>query len=345
MAPDRPGYDIESTEPEAGMVRRIEVRGMQGAYKEDASVLLSNGQGRDALRNESSKIQCRLYVVDCMDTEAPNVHPVSWTENHLRFGLYASVWANVDKRWRDTRHGRHCYPSRCCMSGGPYEIAGGVGPVAHLRNRTIHAGVPHPAAIIAGLRIDRFQPLVAVQRTHFVVPSIGRRRSCARIMRSRREYLRAPRLRAACARAERMRARRIRVTVGNMLAAARPAAQHIPYAHAKPAPGCTEFEQFLPGIAFPYGALADMFEPEPPPAVPRPNFGLQRLHTRIASGTSPYIRCRRRLWRPPSSSCGAAAAAQPRRNASSHTCRRTWRQATTPASGAPRGRSLAIVHS
>ena len=202
MAPDRPGYDTESTEPEAGMVRRIEVRGMQGAYKEDASVLLSDRQGRDALRNESSKIQYRLYVVDCMDTETPNVHPVSWTENHLRFGLCASAWANVDKRWRGMRHGRHCYPSRCCMSGGPYEIAGGVGPVAHLRNRTIHARIPHPAAIMACLRIDRFQPLVVVQRAHFVVPSIGRQRSRARIMRSRREYLRAPRLRAACAGAE-----------------------------------------------------------------------------------------------------------------------------------------------
>ena len=101
--------------------------------------------------------------------------------------------------------------------------------------------------------------------------------------------------RGSCGQDANICARRIRVTVGNMLAAARPAAQHIPCAHAKPVPGCTEFEQFLPGIAFPYGALADMFEPEPPPAVPRPNFGLQRLHTRIASDTSPDIRCRRRL--------------------------------------------------
>ena len=97
MAPDHPGYDIESTEPEAGVVRRIEVKGMQGAYREDASVLLSDRQGRDALRNESSKIQYWLYVVDCMDTEAPNVHPVSWTGSQLRFGFYASVWANADK--------------------------------------------------------------------------------------------------------------------------------------------------------------------------------------------------------------------------------------------------------
>ena len=53
------------------------------------------------------------------------------------------------------------------MSGGPYEIAGGVGPVAHPWNHTIHARIPRPAAIMADLRIDRFRPLVVVQRARF----------------------------------------------------------------------------------------------------------------------------------------------------------------------------------
>ena len=97
MTPENPGYDIESRERGSDVVRRIEVKGVRGIYREDASVILSDRQGRDALRNENEKVQYWLYVVDRMETDAPTVHPVSWTRSRLQFGFYASVWANANK--------------------------------------------------------------------------------------------------------------------------------------------------------------------------------------------------------------------------------------------------------
>lgn len=97
MPPDNPGYDIESREPETDIVRRIEVKGVRGVYRGDASVILSDRQGRDALRKEDRDVQYWLYVVDRMETNDPTVHPVQWTKRRLQFGFYASVWTDIDE--------------------------------------------------------------------------------------------------------------------------------------------------------------------------------------------------------------------------------------------------------
>ena len=61
------GYDVVSQDPAKGKTRRIEVKGMKGAWKDDASVVLSHSQFEDAtnLPDDAPKgTESWLYVVD-----------------------------------------------------------------------------------------------------------------------------------------------------------------------------------------------------------------------------------------------------------------------------------------
>ena len=73
----QPGFDVRSVD-DAGRERRIEVKGVQGRFEENASVALTARQANDALRNDEEKVEYWLYVVDSTETERPRVfsHPV-----------------------------------------------------------------------------------------------------------------------------------------------------------------------------------------------------------------------------------------------------------------------------
>lgn len=93
MRPGQPGFDVVSRDPVTGMERRIEIKGVEGTFDGDASVLLTARQVNDALEQERDA-EYWLYVVDSTETESPRVYPIPWTRWHgnLRFGFFARSW-------------------------------------------------------------------------------------------------------------------------------------------------------------------------------------------------------------------------------------------------------------
>ena len=75
----QPGFDVRSVD-DAGGERRIEVKGVQGRFEENASVALTAQQATDALRNDDERVEYWLYVVDSTETERPRVLPIRWRE-------------------------------------------------------------------------------------------------------------------------------------------------------------------------------------------------------------------------------------------------------------------------
>ena len=92
----QPGFDVRSVD-EAGRERRIEVKGVQGRFEEDASVALTAQQANDALRNHDERVEYWLYVVDSTETERPRVFPIRWARDpaRLRYGFYAYAWTDA----------------------------------------------------------------------------------------------------------------------------------------------------------------------------------------------------------------------------------------------------------
>ena len=92
----QPGFDVRSVD-DAGRERRIEVKGVQGRFEENASVALTAQQANDALRNDEEKVEYWLYVVDSTETEHPRVFPIRWTRDpaRLRYGFYAYAWSDA----------------------------------------------------------------------------------------------------------------------------------------------------------------------------------------------------------------------------------------------------------
>ena len=62
-----------------GRKRLIEVKGVQGIFKENASVVLTARQVHDAVQNDENAVEYWLYVVDSTETECPRVFPIPWT--------------------------------------------------------------------------------------------------------------------------------------------------------------------------------------------------------------------------------------------------------------------------
>ncbi|MDE2906932.1 MAG: hypothetical protein OXQ28_12715, partial [Acidobacteriota bacterium] len=95
--PDRQrGFDVRSVD-DAGRERRIEAKGVQGRFEEDASVALTAPQANDALWNDDERVEYWLYVVDSTETERPRVFPIPWVRDpaRLRYGFYAYAWSDA----------------------------------------------------------------------------------------------------------------------------------------------------------------------------------------------------------------------------------------------------------
>ena len=94
MPDNQPGFDVLSVDESTGTQRRIEVKGVQGIFEEDASVVLTSRQVRDAVQNVEDGVEYWLYVVDSTETEDPRVYPIPWTRyrTSLRYGFYAHAW-------------------------------------------------------------------------------------------------------------------------------------------------------------------------------------------------------------------------------------------------------------
>ena len=92
----QPGFDVRSVD-DAGGERRIEVKGVQGRFEENASVALTAQQANDALRNDEERVAYWLYVVDSTETERPRVFPIRWARERtrLRYGFYANAWRDA----------------------------------------------------------------------------------------------------------------------------------------------------------------------------------------------------------------------------------------------------------
>ena len=92
----QPGFDVRSVD-DAGRERRIEVKGVQGRFEENASVALTAQQANDALRNHDERVEYWLYVVDSTETERPRVFPIRWARDpaRLRYGFYAYAWSDA----------------------------------------------------------------------------------------------------------------------------------------------------------------------------------------------------------------------------------------------------------
>ena len=92
----QPGFDVRSVD-DAGRERRIEVKGVQGRFEENASVALTAQQANDALRNDEERVEYWLYVVDSTETERPRVFPIRWARDrtYLRYGFYAYAWCDA----------------------------------------------------------------------------------------------------------------------------------------------------------------------------------------------------------------------------------------------------------
>lgn len=89
------GYDIVSTHPTTGERRRIEVKGVNANWADDATVRLSYTQFHDAHDFEGHKEDYWLYVVDRLRGDIPRVTPI---RNPARasywFYLQAQDWAD-----------------------------------------------------------------------------------------------------------------------------------------------------------------------------------------------------------------------------------------------------------
>ena len=95
MPAGQPGFDVLSCDRVTGRERRIEVKGVQGDFTQDASVVLTARQVQDALHHEEDDVDYWLYVVDRTETDDPRVFPIPWTRqpNRLRYGFRADMWA------------------------------------------------------------------------------------------------------------------------------------------------------------------------------------------------------------------------------------------------------------
>ena len=93
----QPGFDVRSVDPSTGNRRRIEAKGVQGIFTDDASVVLTARQVRDALETVEDGVEYWLYVVDSTETAFPRVFPIPWTRyrTHLKYGFYAHGWAGA----------------------------------------------------------------------------------------------------------------------------------------------------------------------------------------------------------------------------------------------------------
>ena len=92
----QPGFDVRSID-HAGRERRIEVKGVQGRFEVDASVVLTAQQAREAIQNDEDGVEYWLYVVDSTETERPRVFPIRWARDrtYLRYGFYAYAWCDA----------------------------------------------------------------------------------------------------------------------------------------------------------------------------------------------------------------------------------------------------------
>ena len=95
----QPGFDVRSVDA-AGGERRIEVKGVQGVFERDASVVLTARQARDAVENEEDGVEYWLYVVDSTETDRPRVFPIRWARDRtrLRYGFHAHAWRDAAER-------------------------------------------------------------------------------------------------------------------------------------------------------------------------------------------------------------------------------------------------------
>ena len=94
----QPGFDVRSTDEATGHERRIEVKGVQGTFQDDASVVLTPRQARDAVTHAEDGVEYWLYVVDSTETDHPRVFPIPWVRRRPRYGFYAKVWATAAER-------------------------------------------------------------------------------------------------------------------------------------------------------------------------------------------------------------------------------------------------------
>ena len=100
MDDHQPGFDVRSIDNATGHERRIEVKGVQGIFKADASVVLTARQAHDAVKHAEDGVDYWLYVVDSTETDHPRVFPIPWVRHpaQLRYGFYAKVWEQVAER-------------------------------------------------------------------------------------------------------------------------------------------------------------------------------------------------------------------------------------------------------
>ncbi len=100
MDDSHPGFDVRSTDEATGHRRLIEVKGVQGVFQDEASVVLTARQAHDAVTHDKDGVEYWLYVVDLTETDHPRVFPIPWVRHpsHLRYGFYAKVWANAAER-------------------------------------------------------------------------------------------------------------------------------------------------------------------------------------------------------------------------------------------------------
>ena len=99
MDPLQPGFDVQSIDT-AGRERRIEVKGVQGVFEGEASVVLTARQARDAVENEEDGVEYWLYVVDSTEADRPRVFPIRWARDRtrLRYGFHAHAWRDAAER-------------------------------------------------------------------------------------------------------------------------------------------------------------------------------------------------------------------------------------------------------
>ena len=100
MADNQPGFDVRSIDDATGHERRIEVKGVQGTFTAEASVVLTARQAHDAVKHAEDGVDYWLYVVDSTETDHPRVFPIPWVRHpaDLRYGFYARVWAHAAER-------------------------------------------------------------------------------------------------------------------------------------------------------------------------------------------------------------------------------------------------------
>ena len=96
----QPGFDVLSIDDVTGHQRRIEVKGVQGEFEADASVVLTARQAHDAVQLSEDGVDYWLYVVDSTETDRPRVFPIPWVQRPalLRYGFYARVWVDTAER-------------------------------------------------------------------------------------------------------------------------------------------------------------------------------------------------------------------------------------------------------